>query len=66
MLLEPLQSDLSLVKDKELAVGKEFEYMLKQATQRMSDEVTKVQEDLRRLRVLNDSEAVRNSVQILE
>ena len=32
----------------------------------MSDEVGKVAEDLRKLRVLNDAEAVRNQVSILE
>ena len=47
-------------------MGKEFEYMLKQSTTRMSDEVGKVAEDLRKLRVLNDAEAVRNQVSILE
>ena len=47
-------------------MGKEFEYMLKQSTTRMSDEVGKVVEDLRKLRVLNDAEAVRNQVSILE
>lgn len=47
-------------------MGKEFEYMLKQATTRMSDEVSKVQEDLRRLKTLNETEAVRNQVTLLE
>ena len=28
-LIEPLQHDLSVVRDKEFQVGKEFEYMLK-------------------------------------
>ena len=60
MLVEPLQHDLLVLKDKEFSVGKEFEYMLKQATQRMSDEVSKVTEDIRRLRVLNDVDAFRN------
>ena len=47
-------------------MGKEFEYMLKKATTRMSDEVSKVQEDLRRLKILNETEAVRNQVALLE
>ena len=60
MQVEPIASDVSILKDKDHSVSKEFEYMLKQATTRMSDEVGKVAEDLRRLKVLNDAEAVRN------
>ena len=40
--------------------------MLKQATQRMTDEVNRVQEDLRRIKVLNEVDAVRNQVSIVE
>ena len=66
MQVEPIMSDVQVLKDKDTSVGKEFEYMLKQATSRMSDEVGKVQENLRRLQVLNDAEALRNQVSILE
>ena len=60
MIVEPLLHDIQVLKDKEFSVGKEFEYMLKQATQRMSDEVSKVSEELRKLKVLNDVDAFRN------
>ena len=66
LLIEPLQHDINVVRDKEFQVGKEFEYMLKQATQRMSDEVSRVQEDLRKLRVLNEADSLRTSVGLLE
>ena len=42
MQVEPIINDVQVLKDKEFSVGKEFEYMLKQATSRMSDEVGKV------------------------
>lgn len=51
---------MRMLKDKDASVGKEYEYMLKQATNRMSDDVGKVQEELRRLKVLNDAESLRN------
>lgn len=40
--------------------------MLKQSTQKVTDEVFKVQEDLRRVKMLNDVESVRNSLSVLE
>mmetsp|Transcript_6751 Transcript_6751/g.8053 ORF Transcript_6751/g.8053 Transcript_6751/m.8053 type:complete len:82 (+) Transcript_6751:838-1083(+) len=40
--------------------------MLKNATGRMSDEVGKVQEELRRMKVFNESESLRSQVSILE
>ena len=54
MMIDPLTTDIKVVKEKEFQVGKEFEYMLKQATGRMNEEVGKVQEELRRLKVLNE------------
>ena len=59
MIVEPMVNDVKVLKEKEYSVGKEFEYMLKQATTRMHDEVNKVSEDLRRIKVLNDVDAVR-------
>ena len=60
MMIDPLTTDMKVVKEKEFQVGKEFEYMLKQATGRMNEEVGKVQEELRRLKVLNEQDALRN------
>ena len=40
--MEPLQHDLSVLRDKEFSAGKEFDYMLKQSTQKVTDEVFKV------------------------
>lgn len=66
MQLDPMSHELTVLKDKEFQVGREFEHMLKQATTRMQDEVSKVHEDLRRLKVLNETEAVRSQVSLLE
>ena len=42
MLIDPLTTDMKVVKEKEFQVGKEFEYMLKQANSRMSEEIGRV------------------------
>ena len=57
---------MAALKDKDFSAGKEYEYMLKNATSRMSDEVSKVQEELRRLRVLNEQDALRSQVSVIE
>ena len=64
--IDPLKAEVESLKDKDFNAGKEYEYMLKNATGRMSDEVGKVRDEVQKMKVLNETESLRSNISVLE